>query len=159
VITDAVTIDGDYGRWQLAGGLGFDGTLDYAVSVTLPPEASAALGARSALAAGALSDAQGNILLDLRVSGPAAAPRVAWDTRAMRDRVAGRLSQALVDQRQKLESEARASLDARREAATDSARAGLERAEHSVRDSLQRKAGDLLKGFFGGGRRDTAGGR
>lgn len=158
VITDPVVIEGDYGRWQLTGGLGFDGRMDYAVSVTLPPAAAVALGARSALAVGALSDPQGNILLDLRVSGPVAAPRVAWDSRAMRDRVAGKLSQTLVEQRQKMENEARISLEARSQAVADSVRSTLERARQSVRDSLRRHAGDLLKGFFGGGRKDTTGG-
>lgn len=154
MITDPVELDGRYGRWQLIGGLGFDGSLDYAVSVTLPPEVGAALNARSALAAGALSDDKGNVLLDLRVTGTARSPRVAWDTRAMRDRVAGRLSQALSEQRAKLEEDARASLATQQRAAADSARKALERAKQAVRDSLARKAGDVLKGFFGG-TRDT----
>jgi hypothetical protein len=155
MITDPVELDGRYGRWQLAGGLGFDGSLDYAVSVTLPAAVAQALGARSALAAGALADAQGNLLLDLRVTGSAKVPKVAWDTRAMRDRVAGRISQTLTDQRAKLEGEARRALAARQKAVEDSARAALERTRQAVRDSLARRAGGLLKGFFGSEPRDT----
>ncbi len=150
VITDPVAIEGHYGRWQLAGGIAFDGRLDYAVSVTLPPEVAAALNARSALAAGALSDAKGNLLLDLRVSGPAKAPKVTWDTRAMRDRLAGKLSQALEEQRAKMGEEARASLAEQRQAAEDSARAAIARARRAAEDSLERRARDLLKRFFGG---------
>ena len=71
------------------------------------------LGATSALAAGALSDPQGRILLDLRVTGTATAPQVAWDGGAMRDRLAGKASQALEAQRARLESEARAVAEAR----------------------------------------------
>ncbi len=155
MITDPVELDGRYGRWQLIGGLGFDGALDYAVSVTLPPEVGAALNAKSALAAGALADEKGNLLLDLRVTGTAKSPRVAWDTRAMRDRVAGRLSQAVTEQRAKLEEEARTSLAAGQKTAGDSAKAALERAKQAMRDSLARKAGGLLKGFFGGAEKDT----
>src|SRR5262249_12118798 len=76
MITDPVTLEGKTGKWQLVGGIGFDGRLDYAVSVTLPPDVVSDLHARSALAAGALADPQGNLIIDLKVSGPAAAPRV-----------------------------------------------------------------------------------
>src|SRR5262249_5307312 len=61
VVTDPVKIGGPYGDWQLTGAVGFDGSLDYAVSITLPPAAAAALNAKSALAAGALSDNQGRM--------------------------------------------------------------------------------------------------
>jgi hypothetical protein len=156
IVSDPVVLRGGYGEWKVAGSVGFDGGLDYAVSATLPPSVTEALRARSALAAGALTDAQGNLLLDLRVSGPARAPRVAWDPAAMRDRVAGRVSQALEEQRAKLENELKASALARQQAAADSARKVAERLQQAVKDSLRRKAGDVLKGFFGGGARDTA---
>lgn len=156
MITDPVTIRGGYGEWQLIGGIGFDGTLDYTVSITLPSEAAARLQARSALAAGALTDAKGNLLLDLRVTGPARQPRVTWDSQAMRDRLAGKVSQALLEQRAKMEEETRSALAAQQGAIQDSARVALLRAQQAVKDSLARKAGDLLKGFFGGGASDSA---
>ena len=156
VITDPVTIEGKSGKWQLIGGIGFDGRLDYAVSITLPPNVAAELGKRSALAAGALSDANGNLLVDLRVNGPAKAPRVTLDTRAMRDRLAGKVSQALVDQRKRLEQEVRDGLDQRQQAATDSARKAVDLERRALEDSLKRKAKDLLKGFFGSAPKDTA---
>ena len=155
MITDPVELEGRYGRWQLAGGLGFDGSLDYAVSVTLPPAVLQSLDTRSALAAGALADPSGNLLLDLRVTGSAKAPKVAWDTRAMRDRVAGKISQALTEQRVRLEDQARDALAERQKAAEDSARAALQRAQVALRDSLARRAGGLLKGFFRSEPRDT----
>ncbi len=155
VVTDPVVLDGPHGEWRLTGSIGFDGALDYAVSATLPQEVVQHLGATSALAAGALSDPQGRILLDLRVTGTATAPQVAWDGGAMRDRLAGKASQALEAQRAKLESEARAVAEARLFAAQDSVRAAVERARRAAADSLKRRAGDALKGFFGGSRDTT----
>ncbi len=153
LVTDPVHLAGAGGDWTLAGAVGFDGALDYAVSVTLPKEVAAALDARSALAAGALADDQGRILLDLRVSGSAKSPRVAWDTQAMRSRLAGRASQALAEQRTKLEGQAKAAaqqaLAQRRGLAADSThRVSAAQQLQSARDSLRRAAGGLLNGFF-----------
>lgn len=155
VVTDAVSLTGPSGDWKLAGSVGFDGQLDYAVSVTLPPQIATALRAQSAIAAGALSDDQGRLLLDLRVTGPARAPRVAWDAKAMRDRLLGRASEALLSQRQRLEDEARAIAQQRMQATTDSARTEADRRRHAVSDSLRSRAGGLIDRFFGGGARDT----
>ena len=152
VVTDPVTLHGSHGDWKLIGSIGFDGTLDYAVSATLPRDVAAALGANAALAAGALADEQGRILLDLSVRGPAQSPQIGWDTRAMRDRLAGKVSQAIEEQRNKLENQARAEAEARTKAAQDSARAVIERAKQAAADSLKHRVGDVFKGFFG---RDT----
>jgi len=154
LVTDPVSFGGPSGDWKLSGAVGFDGSLDYAVSVTLPPEAVAALGARSALAAGALSDDQGRMLLDLHVTGSARAPRVTWDTRAMRDRLAGRASQALAQQRGKLAADAKAAaaqaLSQRLGLAGDSTHhAGAAGQVQAARDSLRKASGALLQGFFG----------
>ena len=149
VVTDPVKLTGSHGEWQVTGAVGFDGALDYAVSITLPPQAAAALNARSALAAGALSDKEGRMLLDLRVTGNARAPRVAWDASAMQSRLLGRASDAIAEQREKLEGEARAAIEARRQAATDSARAAFERAKARAADSIRSRARDALRGFFG----------
>jgi AsmA protein len=155
VVTDPVVIDGPHGEWRLIGSVGFDGSLDYAVSATLPQEVVQRLGATSALAAGALADPQGRMLIDLRLTGTAKAPQVAWDPGAMRDRLAGRVSQALEDQRAKLESEALAAAETRLTAAQDSARAALERARLAAADSLKRRASDVFKGFFRSSRDTT----
>ena len=150
VVTDPVKLSGPYGDWQVTGAVGFDGALDYAVSITMPQAVAAALNARSALAAGALSDAQGRLLLDLRVSGNAKSPRVAWDPRAMQARLMGKASEAIAEQRAKLEDQARQALAARQAEAADSARAALEKMKARAADSLKSRAGDALKGFFGG---------
>ncbi|HKQ57760.1 MAG TPA: AsmA-like C-terminal region-containing protein [Candidatus Eisenbacteria bacterium] len=154
VITDGVSLDGPNGEWRMVGSVGFDGTLDYALSITLPPEAVQALGARSAIAAGALADAQGRLLLDLHVSGRATAPQVAWDGQSMQDRLAGKVSQAIEQQRARIEDQARAAADSTMSAAQDSARAAFERAQRAAADSLRARAGGILKEFFTT-RRDT----
>ena len=149
VITNPIRLSGANGDWLLAGSVGFDGSLDYAVSATLPPAAVAALQAKSALAAGALADEQGRVLLDFRVTGPWRAPRVAWDPSAMKDRLAGRASAAIEEQRAKLENEARALAESRTRAAEDSLRAAADRSKQAAEDSLRRKASGALQGFFG----------
>ncbi len=149
VVTNPVKLSGSYGEWVLAGSIGFDGALDYAVSVTLPPEAAAALQAKSALAAGALSDDRGRLLLDLRVRGSAKAPKVDWDTRAMRDRLAGRASEALTEQKQKLTETLKPATNPLTLAAPESLAKVKESLSRITADSLKKSAGDLLKGFFG----------
>jgi hypothetical protein len=162
LFTDAVKLSGPSGEWTLAGAVGFDGSLDYAVSITLPKEVAAAIDQRAALAAGALADDQGRMLLDLHVGGTAASPRIAWDTQAMRARLAGRASQALAEQRAKLEAEAKT---AAQQALTQ--RLGLAGGDstasvpaipgaQATKDSLKKAAGDLLKGFFGGAKKNAA---
>jgi hypothetical protein len=144
--------DGPTGEWRVAGGVGFDGALDCAVSITVPPELVAQLGAGAAVAAGALADEQGRVIMDLRVTGPARAPRVAWDRSAMQDRLAGRVSRALEEQKQKIERNVVDALEARRRAAEDSARTEIARRRQAIQDSLRRRASEALEGFFG--RRD-----
>jgi hypothetical protein len=151
-MTDDVSLDGPTGKWQAVGGIGFDGRLDYAVSVTLPPQIASQLRTQSAIAAGALTDPHGNLIIDLHVTGPAAAPRVTLDGKAIRDRVLGKASEALLGQRRKLEEEVQAAGDSVRKAAADSARRAVELQRRAIEDSLKRKAQDVLKGFFGGGK-------
>ena len=152
LITDAVRMTGPSGEWNLSGAMGLDGALDYAVSVTLPAEAAATLNAKSALAAGALTDEKGRMLLDLRVGGTAKSPKVAWDTRAMRDRLAGRASQALAEQKAKLEADTReaAALELRRRLgfADSTGKAGPQLG--AIKDSLRKSTGSALDKFLGG---------
>lgn len=154
VLMNDVVLDGPNGEWRLSGSVGFEGEIDYAVSATLPPDVVAALGANAAVAAGALADENGRLLLDLRVRGPWRSPQISWDTGAMRDRLAGRVSKAIEEQKAKIEAEVRDAAQARARAAEDSARAVIERAKKAAADSLRRRAGDVFKGFFGG-RKDT----
>jgi hypothetical protein len=151
IISDPIKLNGPAGDWKLAGALGFDGALDYAVSVTLPPEVVNKLGADAALAAGALADPQGRVLLDLHLSGTTTSPRVSWDTRAMQARLAGRVSDALTQQSKKLEADAKAAaqqaLMQQLGAPKDSTAPNLN--SKATRDSLERAAKDLFKNFFG----------
>lgn len=149
VLTDRVKFTGPNGDWQLAGAIGFDGALDYAVSITLPPEVAAALNAKSALAAGAFSDDQGRVLLDLRVTGPARAPRISWDSRAMGDRLAGRASAALAEQRAKIEADVKAAAQQALLDALSGKRDSTGARPSSLDpDSLKKAAKDLLDSFF-----------
>jgi hypothetical protein len=150
IISDPVKISGPAGDWRLAGALGFDGAMDYAVSVTLPPDVVKSLGADAALAAGALADPQGRVLLDLHVSGNAKSPHVSLDTKAIQARLAGKVSEALAQQSKKLEADAReAARQALSGAPGDSTKPRLDLNNKSTRDSLAREAKDLFKNLFG----------
>jgi uncharacterized protein involved in outer membrane biogenesis len=153
IISDPVKLSGPAGDWKLAGAMGFDGALDYAVSVTLPPDVVKSLGADAALAVGALADPQGRVLLDLHVSGTTTSPRVALDTKAIQARLAGRVSEALTQQSRKLEADAK---EAARQAMLqqlgaprDSSAPALNLNNKATRDSLAREAKDIFKNLFG----------
>lgn len=151
-----VAFAGPTGDWRAAGSVGFDGTLDYAVSVTLPPEISNQLGTAGAIAAGALKDPDGQLLLDLRVTGTAKAPRVSWDKSAMMDRLMGRTSQALREKGEKLGMEALEALTERGGGTPDTSLADYQARIRAAADSLKKlKAKDVLKDLFGGGKSDT----
>jgi autotransporter translocation and assembly factor TamB len=111
------------------------------------------LGADAALAAGALADPQGRVLLDLLVSGNAKSPRVALDTKAMQARLAGKVSEALAQQTRKLEADAkeaaRQALLQQLGAPRDTTKPALNLNDKSTRDSLERSAKDLFKNIFG----------
>jgi hypothetical protein len=146
VVTDSVRFAGPAGDWQVSGMVGFDGSLDYAVSATLPPSLAAGGSWKDALAAGLLGDGRGGLLVDLRVGGTAKAPRVTLDTRSMRDRLAGRAGAALAEQRARLG-------EALRRAATPPADSAAPAARAPARE-LEQRGRDLLRGLLG--RKGTA---
>ena len=159
VVTDSVRFGGGSGQWLASGAVGFDGALDYAVSATLPKEVVGRGGVQSALAAGLLSDDQGRLLLDLRVTGSAKAPRVALDSRVMRDRLAGKASSLLREQRARLgETLLRSSgLAPRDSGAADSAgRPAPKLDTKALGRELQKQGEDLFRGFFGGKKKAPA---
>ena len=155
VATGPAKLSGPYGDWTLAGTTGFDGSLDYAVSVTVPPELVSQLGAAGALTAGALSDDQGRMLLDLRVTGSARSPRVAWDANATRQRLLGKKPLAILEPVLGEKARQLDSLASRRNAVEDSLRQAAARAQRAVKDSLERAARNAFKNLFGGGTRDS----
>jgi hypothetical protein len=149
VVTDSVRFSGPAGEWQMSGMVGFDGSLDYAVSATLPSSVAGGSGWRDALAAGLLSDGQGRLLVDLRVSGPARAPRVTLDSKSMRARLAGRATDALREQRARLgETLLRAGAGPARDSAAAHDSAGAPDAKTPARE-LQQQGRDLLRSFLG----------
>jgi hypothetical protein len=145
------------GEWHITGSAGFDGTLDYAMSGTVPKTLVSSGDLRSALAAGGLTNANGDVLLDLHLGGTTKAPRVALDARSMAARVQGRLSEALADQKSKLHEQLTQGIVSQTTAGADSA--GRVQAAHNAQaliDSLRKKKGsDILKSFFGGAKKDT----
>ena len=158
VVTDSVRFGGGAGQWQASGAIGFDGALDYAVSATLPPEA-AGRGLQNSLAAGLLGDEQGRLLLDLHVSGNAKSPRIALDSKAMRDRLAGKVTSLLRDQRARLGATLlRSSGLAPRDSgmAGDSLRPAPKVDTKALGRELQKQGEDLFKGFFGGRKKAPA---
>ncbi len=150
VVTDSVRFAVGSGDWLASGAVGFDGSLDYAVSATLPPEVAGRSGLAQALAAGLLNDGRGRLLLDLHVGGSARAPRVSLDSQAMRDRLAGRASDVLREQRTKLAEEL---LRAAAPTPADSAgRAQPAVDSKALGKRLQKQGQDLFRSLFGGSR-------
>lgn len=149
MITNGAKLVGPYGEWNAAGSAGFDGTLDYAVSITLPPDVVQKLNAKSAQAAGALADDQGRMLLDLKVGGTATSPRVEWDTKAMQDRLAGRASAALAEQRAKIEQDLKKNFTPENLASPDSLKRIVDQYKGISHDSLKKVGTDLINSFFG----------
>jgi hypothetical protein len=150
VVTDSLRFSGPAGEWQASGMVGFDGALDYAVSATLPSSLAAGAGWKDALAAGLLSDGQGRLLLDLRVTGTAKAPRVTLDARSMRDRLAGRAGDALREQRARLGETLLRAGGVRDSAASDRGPSGpaAPTTKEAVR-GLEQQGRDLLRDFLG----------
>ncbi len=155
VVTDPVTIFRPSGDWRMAGAIGFDGSLDYAVSITLPAEVASRLPhTAAAIAAGALRDPEGRLLLDLRITGTVSSPKVRWDPRAMRARLTGKVTDVLAEQRKRLEQEAQTTL---LHAITgDSSRHPLENAGRAMRDSLKKLGENLFKGLIPGKTQEPA---
>jgi len=151
-----VNFVGPTGDWRAAGSVGFDGSLDYALSVTIPNEVASQLGTAGALVAGALKDPDGKLLLDLKVTGSAKSPKISWDKSAMLNRLMGKNSQALREKGEKLGIDALQSLGERGGGTPDSSLADYEKRVRAVADSLKKLKGkDILKNLFGGGKKDT----
>jgi hypothetical protein len=127
--------------------VGFDGSLDYAVSATLPPGAAGRSAVAQALAAGLLSDNQGNLLLDLRVTGSGKAPRVTLNSQAMHDRLAGRASNLLREQRAKLAEELLRAAGPAPQDSTGRAQPAVD--TKALGKDLKKQGEDLFRGLFG----------
>jgi AsmA-like C-terminal region/AsmA family/Protein of unknown function len=155
VMTGPARLSGPAGDWILSGSVGLDGSLDYAAGITLPASVAGQLGGNAALAAGAMADDQGRILLDLRIGGTTKNPKISWDSKATGERMRGKLSSALEEQLEKLKRQSQDTAAALQRTGGDSARAMARLRQKRLEDSLLNQAGKLLEGFFGKGKRDT----
>jgi hypothetical protein len=151
VATGPAKFTGPYGDWLVSGTTRFDGELDYAATVSIPQEAVAKIGSDLARIAAPLADDQGHVMLDLRIAGPARAPRVSLDREAMQGRLLAGASKAL---KIKVPSALAPLLPGG--ASSDSAgRAQVKQAQHALEDTLKKEANKFLKGLFGKAPKDT----
>ena len=130
--------------WKAAGLLGFDGSLDYRVSTLVPADQVARLGARAALAAGALADREGRVHIGFRVTGNAKKPRVGIDAQTLKEDLAGHLQNVLGEQGRKIEQQLN-------RAVTPAESGGVSKPNfEAIADSLKKiKGKDLLNQLFG----------
>jgi uncharacterized protein involved in outer membrane biogenesis len=147
VVTDSLRFRVGAGAWLASGAAGFDGSLDYAVSATLPAEIVGRSGLAQSLASGLLSDAQGNLLVDLRVTGNGRAPRVTLNQQAMRERLAGRASSLIQQQRTRLTQEL---LQTAAPAPMDSTGRAQPVDTKALGKELKKQGQDLFRSLFGG---------
>jgi hypothetical protein len=81
VETNDLKINSSRGSWTVKGSFGFDGTLDYAVRVVVPPAVQAEMKslANFKQAFDLMRDANGNLTLDMHIGGTAKHPSATFD--------------------------------------------------------------------------------
>lgn len=139
---DDLQMSSRFGDINLSGSSGFDGTLDYRVSLKLTREESEKFKSKTSATA-LFSDPDGRVILDLLVSGPAQKPIIGWDTQMAQARLKGKAQEEIDKARKEAEAKAQAEADKARKAAEEKAK--------KEADELKKKAGEKLKGIFGGG--------
>lgn len=130
-----------FGDVNLSGSSGFDGALDYRVSIKLTKDESDKLRAKTS-AASLLTDKDGRMILDLLVKGPAQKPSISWDTQMAQARLKGKAQEELDKAKKEAEAKAQEEADKLKKAAEEKAKKEAE--------ELKKKAGDKLKNLFGG---------
>ncbi|MFH1276891.1 MAG: AsmA-like C-terminal region-containing protein [Candidatus Eisenbacteria bacterium] len=75
---DDLLVRGKNADWNAAGSVGFDGTLDYALTITLSEANSAAYRKKSALTS-LFTDPSGRVVLDVKVGGTTDRPAITLD--------------------------------------------------------------------------------
>ncbi|MDD4857221.1 MAG: AsmA-like C-terminal region-containing protein, partial [Candidatus Krumholzibacteria bacterium] len=80
-ITDNWKIKSSRGDWSIKGSFGFDGTLDYAVHVVIPPDVQKMMNGidRYKNAFDLMRDKSGNLVLDIKLAGTASRPAALLD--------------------------------------------------------------------------------
>ncbi len=139
---------GDF-TFALNGSQGFDGTMDYMLSVGLPQSASAVLKTKSQFATIALADpATGRITLDFLATGTFVDPVLNLNSEMIRTRLAARASAVASEAR----ADAQARLDSLENAARMRAEAEFEAQrkalEEKAKEKAQAEAGRLLGGII-----------
>ncbi len=76
--TDGITMTGEAADWDASGSIGFDGTLDYAITATMSPALSDQLKRKSSLSS-LFTDRAGRVVLDFLVTGTTKKPDVSYD--------------------------------------------------------------------------------
>ena len=95
-MTDDVVIDSGEALWKVSGAAAFDGTLDYDVEVELGEQLSAHCKKQLGGQLGELlSNTEGRLVVNLKIEGPAADPRVTVDQDALRRRAQEALQKKL----------------------------------------------------------------
>lgn len=150
---DDLQMSSRYGDINLSGSSGFDGTLDYRVSLKLTRDESDKLRSKSS-ATNLFSDKDGRIILDILVKGPAQKPVISWDTQMAQARLKGKAQEEIDKARKEAEAKAQTEADRLKKQAQDEADKARKAAEEKAKkeaDELKKKAGEKLKGIFGGG--------
>lgn len=80
-ITEGWKITSPKGEWTIQGSFGFDGTLDYAVNLVIPPAVQQEMKdlGKYRDVVDLIRDREGNLVLDLHLGGIAKSPRVSLD--------------------------------------------------------------------------------
>jgi hypothetical protein len=96
-ITDDWKIDSSKGAWSIKGSFGFDGSLDYAVHLTIPPAVQAEMkGIESYKSAfDLMRDSSGNLVLDIHIGGTAKHPSASLDLTRAKSKVQEKLIEGL----------------------------------------------------------------
>ena len=122
--------------WDLVGSTGFDGTLDYRVSVTLSQDCSKRTSSLRGLDQ-LVKDAQGRVVVDLIVAGTVKKPALRWDSSRMQQRTKELIARKVRDQ---IEGQTR-----KGEALKQEVKVELEKKSDSLKVETAKKGVKLLK--------------
>ncbi len=95
--TDDWKVSSSRGDWTVKGSFGFDGTLDYAVHVVLPPSVQAQMKGIDQYKAAfdLMRDKSGNLILDIHVGGSAKHPSATLDLTKAKSKAQERVLEGL----------------------------------------------------------------
>jgi len=96
--TDNWAIKSNKGDWAIKGSFGFDGTLDYAVRLVVPPAVQSRMKDLSKYRdlVDLFRDAQGNLVLDLDLGGTSTEPKVSIDMSGAKEKAADKARDELL---------------------------------------------------------------